>query len=168
MNNKTKAIVFGSISIIIIGAIIIIALWPASSESDKGDDGDGDDGDGNMSDSSRLNLVNLHYRITNHTIITTSTMVVFGCIIIILIFAKGYASRHKKRKREKRSQERSRERSAHNSRDFSQAFATNGTWHTDQGWMPRQQMTAQGWAPPAAQAPPPASPRTTGSTSPTE
>ena len=111
-----------------------------------------------MSDSSRLNLVNLHYRVTNHTIITTSTMVVVGCILLISIFAKGYVSHQKKRKRDKRSRERSRERSNHSSRDFTQAFATNGTWHMDQGWMPRQQMAAQGWAPSAVQHQPPHQP----------
>ena len=85
MSHKVKAILFGSISIIIIGAIIIIALWPTSKsegyDSAQSDKGDG--GDGGMSDSSRLNLFNLHYRVTNHTIITTSTMVIIGCILFI-------------------------------------------------------------------------------------
>ena len=91
VSHKVKAILFGSIAIIIIGAIVIIALWPASKSDNNSTQGDdGDDSDGNMSDSSRLNLINLHYRITNHSIITTSTLVVFGCLILIILFAKGY------------------------------------------------------------------------------
>ena len=84
MSYKVKAILFGSISIIIIGAIIIIALWPANTKSDDNESSQSDPGDGGiMNDSSRLNLVNLHYRVTNHTIITTSTMVVIGLILLI-------------------------------------------------------------------------------------
>ena len=114
-----------------------------------------------MSDSSRLNLVNLHYRITNHTIITTSTMVVFGCIILIILFAKGYVSRQIKRKREKKARLRDRERSSHSdhsSRDFTPTYSTNGTWTMmDQGWIP-QQMQAPGWGPPGGQFQPPPQP----------
>ena len=155
LSHKVKAILFGSISIIIIGAIVIIALWPTSKSDNNSTHGDeGDDSDGNMSDSSRLNLVNLHYCITNHAIITTSSMVVFGCIIIIILFAKGYVSRQKRRKREKKA--RSRER--HNSRDFTLTYSTNGTWHMmDQAWMP-QQMPAPGWGPPGGQLQPPPQP----------
>ena len=150
---KVKAILFGSISVIIIGAIIIIALWPANTQSNDNESSPSDTGDGGiMNDSSRLNLVNLHYHVTNHTIITTSTMAVIGLIILISIFSKGYTS-HKKRKRDKRSRERSRERSNRASRDYNQAFATNGTWHMEQGWLPRQQMATQGWANPGPQPP---------------
>ena len=153
MNNKVKALVFGAISTIIIAAIVTIALWPTQKDnnSTQGDNGDnGDHGDGNMSDSSRLNLINLHYRITNHTLITTSTTVVFGCLILIIFFAKGYVSRQRKRKREKKARSRERERSSHSnhsSRDFTPSYSTNGTWTMmDNSWIP-QQMQAPVWGP---------------------
>ena len=98
-----------------------------------------------MNDSSRLNMVNLHYHVTNHTIITTSMMVVVGLIILISISVKGYTS-HKRRKQDKRY----RERSNRSSRDYSQAMATNGMWEAprpsqmETSWMSRQYMPTQG------------------------
>ena len=157
---KLKAIIAGSISIIIIGAITIIALWPANTQSDDDESSPSDMGDGGvMNDSSRLNLVNLHYRVMNHTIITTSTMVFVGLIILISISVKGYAS-HKRRKRDKRSRERSRERSNRSSRDYSHTMATNGTWEAprpsqmETSWISRQYMPTQGWGHPGVQPQP--------------
>ena len=60
---KLKAVIAGSISIIIIGAITIIALWPTNTQSDADELSPSDVGDV-MNDSSRLNLVNLHMRVT--------------------------------------------------------------------------------------------------------
>ena len=169
VNHKNKAILFGAIPIITIGAIVIISLWPASKSDNNPDqddnDGDGDDGD--VSDSSRLNLINLHYRITNHTIITTTSMVVFGCLIIIILLVKGYVSRQKRRKKEKKERSRNRERqhsrdssthydrdrSAH-TRDFSAPFATNGTWGTVEPTWAAHQVPAWGPQPVQYQAPP--------------
>ena len=157
--HKIKALLFGAIAIIIVGAIVIIALWPASKSDNNpaqdDDDGDGDDGD--VSDNSRLNLTNLHYRITNHQIITTSTLVVFGCLILIILLAKGYVSRQKRRKKDKKERSRNRERSSNSSRDFSGPFNTNGTWGTmmDPTWAAHH-MQAPAWGPQAVQyqAPP--------------
>ena len=157
---KLKAIIAASISIIIIGAITIIALWPANTQSDDDESSPSDMGDGGvMNNSSTLNLVNLHYRVTNHTIITISTMVVVGLIILISIFAKGYAS-HKRRKQDKRPRKRSRERSNRSSRDYSHTMAKNGTWeaprpsHMETSWMSRQYMPTQTWGHPGVQPQP--------------
>ena len=136
MNNKVKAIIFSAITTtIIIAAIVTIALWPTQKDNnqnqgDKGDSGDKDDhSDGDMTDSSRFNMLNLHYRISNHTLISTSTTVVFGCLILTLLLAKGYASRQKRRKRENNQRSRDRERNS-----YTRDYATNGTWSMD-SWM---------------------------------
>ena len=150
---KIKAVIAGSISIIIISAITFIALWPTNTQSDVDELSPSDVGDV-INDSSRLNLVNLHMRVTNHTIITTSTMVVVGLIILISFSVKCYTS-HKRRKKEaKRSRE---QRSQRNSRDFSMAMSTKGTWenprplHMEQTWNPRQYPSTQGWGHPGVQ-----------------
>ena len=84
MNNKVKAIIFSAITTtIIIAAIVTIALWPTqqNNNQNQGDKGDSDDkndhSDGDNTDNSRFNMLNLHYRISNHTLISTSTTVVF-------------------------------------------------------------------------------------------
>ena len=136
MNNKMKALVFGATSaIIIIAAITTITLWPTQKDNDqpKGDGDNGDHSDRDMSDQSKFNLVNLHYRVTNHTIISTTTTVVVGCLILIILF---YVSRQRKRKRDKR-EKKERERNSH--RDYNPApYTTNGTWATmdTPTWMP--------------------------------
>ena len=84
---KTKAIIAGSIDIIIIATITTISLWPTNftdgmPSSDKLPVKD------MIADQSKLNLVNLHIKVTNHTIITTTTMVACGIIIIIAFLIK--------------------------------------------------------------------------------
>ena len=129
MNNKVKAIIFSAITTtIIIAAIVTIALWPTqqNNNQNQGDKGDSDDkndhSDGDNTDNSRFNFLNLHYRISNHTLISTTTTVVFGCLILTFLLAKGYASRQKRRKRDN-TRTRDRERNP-----YTRDYATNGTW----------------------------------------
>ena len=94
LHTKPKLyIIAGAISI-----ITIIVLWPTNINNAQGDDEltpvDV------MNDESKLNLVNLHMSVTNHTIITTSTMIVIGIIILIVLSIKGYTS-NKRRKKQK-------------------------------------------------------------------
>ena len=130
MNNKVKAIIFSAITTtIIIAAIVAFALWPTQQNNNqsKGDKGDSDDksdhSDGDNIDNSRFSMINLHYRISSHTLISTTTTVVFGCLILTFLLAKGYASRQKRRKRENNQRTRDRERNP-----YTRDYATNGTW----------------------------------------
>ena len=75
---KNKAIITGAISIIIVVAITIIVLWPTNFNNAQSD-GDLSPNDV-MNDDSKLNLVNLHMSVTNHTIVMTSTMVVIASL----------------------------------------------------------------------------------------
>ena len=86
-SDKTKAIIAGAISINFIGIITIIVLWPTNFNKAQSDNEL--TASDVMNDGSKLNLVNLHMSVTNHTIITTSTMIVIGIIILIIIFVKG-------------------------------------------------------------------------------
>ena len=70
---KTKAIIAGSIAITIIPIITTITLWPPNF-TDKMQSSDKMPND-MIADQSKPNLVNLHYKVTNHTIITTTIMV---------------------------------------------------------------------------------------------
>ena len=96
---KTKAIIAGSISITIIGIITIITLWPTNF-TDELQSSDKLTVSNMITDDSKLNLVNLHMKVTNHTIITTTTMVACGIIIIITISIKENLA-NKRRKKQK-------------------------------------------------------------------
>ena len=129
MNNKVKAIIFSAtIATIIIVAAVTFALWPTqqNNNQNQGDKGDSDDkndhSDGDNTDNSRYNFLNLHYHISNHTLISTTTTVVFGCLILTFLLAKGYASRQKRRKRDN-TRMRNRENNP-----YAREYATNGTW----------------------------------------
>ena len=72
--NKAKAIIAGSFPITIIAIITTISLWPTNLTDDM-PSSDKIPFNDMVTDQSKLNLVNLHYKVTNHTIITTKTMV---------------------------------------------------------------------------------------------
>ena len=132
-NNKVKAIIISAtiITIIIIAAATF-ALWPTQQDNNKsqgdkndgGDDGRGSDdhSDGDNADNSKYNFLNIHQRIQNHTLISTTTTVVFGCLILTFLLAKGYAQRQKRRKKDN-SRMRNRENNP-----YAREYATNGTW----------------------------------------
>ena len=88
---KTKAIIAGSIAIIINATITTISLWPTNF-IDGMPSSDKLPVNNMIVDQSKLNLVNLHMKVTNHTIITTNTMVACGIIIIITFLLKEYVA----------------------------------------------------------------------------
>ena len=150
MNNKVKAIIFSAITATIItAAIVTFALWPTqqNNNQNQGDSDDkNDDSDGDNTDNSRFNMLNLHYRISNHTLISTTTTVVFGCLILTFLLAKGYASRQKRRKTDN-IRTRDRERNP-----YTRDNATNGTWSSgSMGPMDSWTTPAPAWGHPQPQ-----------------
>ena len=63
-----------------------------------------------MNDNSRLNLVNLHYKVNFHTIITTSSIIASSLAIIIIIILKELLSNRRAAKRRRTNDEVSRPR----------------------------------------------------------
>ena len=98
---KTKAIIAGSIAIILIAIITTISLWPTNF-TDEMPSSDKLPVNDMTADQSKPNLVNLHMKMTNYTIITTTNMVVCGIIIIIAFLIKEYVASRRLKKQKQR------------------------------------------------------------------
>ena len=74
-----------------------------------------------VTDQSKLNLVNLHYKVTNHTIMTTTTMVACGIIIIMSFLIKEFVTSWRLKRQRMGSQPKT-------TRDCPKDFQNSSTW----------------------------------------
>ena len=96
---NTKAKAFAATvgtTIIIAITITTICVWP----QDNNDLPDSDEPTDSQTDNCRFSLLNLHYEVNSHTLITTSTIIASPCtIIIIFVFKEIVMNRRQKNQR---------------------------------------------------------------------
>ena len=96
---STKAKAFAATigtTIILAITIITICVWPQDDKNFP----DSDEPTDSQTDNSRFSLINLHYKVNSHTLITTSTFIASTCtIIIIIVFKEIVMNRRRKKQR---------------------------------------------------------------------